>query len=176
MYCIVFRAILNDAHNHKYHHHHCQISYKSVTVVTRQHDQSCAFLKSEWRPIISGAIRSFFMLLVQFVLWHHFGLFHPASVSLLPPAKLSDNHPVGKLWKHERINITGLNEWCRHTKKHWLGIALVCANGSPFLNSVPFFKNASKFQSMHFQQQNILDFILIFIGTLSFYIFQRLYR
>ena len=28
-----------------------------------------------------------------------------------------DNHPLGKLWQRDRINITGLNEWCRQTKK-----------------------------------------------------------
>ena len=58
-----------------------------------------------------------------------FGLLHPADVSFLQPAKLSDNHPPAKLWQGDPINITGLNERCRQTKKKpFVAIALVGAN------------------------------------------------
>ena len=47
----------------------------------------------------------------------------------------------GKLWQRDRINITGLNEWCRHTQKT-IGLEshLVVQFSVPFLNSVPFSK------------------------------------
>ena len=90
------QVILNNVHYHKFHHH-WQIPCQSVAVATRrrQHVLSCAFLKSELRPIFIGA-RSFSTLRVQAVLGHHFGIFHHAQASSLPPAKLSDDHPPGE--------------------------------------------------------------------------------
>ena len=144
------QVILNDVHYHKYHHHHhWQISRNSVTLATRRHDLNCASLKSEWRPIFSGE-RSFFTLRVQVVLESPIGLFHPAAVSSLPPAKLSDNHPVGETlarWP----NKYNCFKWVMSSDKK----KTLAWNCSPFLNYVPFFKNAPKFQlrNMYFQQQ-----------------------
>ena len=113
-------VILNNVHCHKYHqHHHWQMSCKSVTVATCQYDLSFACLTSEWRPIFRYT-RSLPTLRVQVVHWRSCGLFHPPAVSILPPAKLSDNHPLGKLRQGNRINITCLNEWCRQTQKNSL--------------------------------------------------------
>ena len=33
-----------------------------------------------------------------------------SNVSSLPPAKLSDDHPLRKLWQRDRISITGLDD------------------------------------------------------------------
>ena len=68
---------------------------ESVTVATRQHDLSFAYLTSVWRPMFRCA-RSFSTLRVQVVLRRSFGYFHSTAVSLLPPEKLSDNHPLGE--------------------------------------------------------------------------------
>ena len=155
------QVILSDFCYRKYHQHlHWQISCKSVTVAPRQHDLSFACLKSEWRPIFSCA-RSFSTLRVQFVLMRSFCYFHLAAVFLLPPEKLSDNHPLGKLRQRDRINITGLNEWCRQTKKisTWNGTCW-CKLQS-FLNSVSFlqqYSNVLTEKNAFPTAKNILDF------------------
>ena len=116
--------MLNDVYYYKYHHHHhnhWQIPYQSVTVTTRRRQPVvyCASLKSEWRPIFSGA-RSFSKFMVQVVLMRHFGIFQPAAdfINCLP-AKLSEDHPLRKLWQRDRRNVslTSLNEWCRQQNK-----------------------------------------------------------
>ena len=124
------QVILSDVRYHKYHHHHhWQISCKSETVAPRQHDLSFAGLKSEWKPIFSCA-RLFSTLRVQVVLSRSFCYLLPAAVFLLPPESSPTIILWEKLWQRDRINITGLNEWCRQTKKT-LAIALVGANCSP---------------------------------------------
>ena len=77
------QVILNDIHYHKYQHH-WQMPCQSVAVATsrRQTVLSCAFLKSELRPIFIGA-RSFSTLRVQVVLERSFGIFHPAAGFLI---------------------------------------------------------------------------------------------
>ena len=40
-----------------------------------------------------------------------------SPVSSLPPAKFSDDHPLQKLWQRDRLNITGIDDWCRKKKK-----------------------------------------------------------
>ena len=172
------QVFLNDVHYHKYHryHHRWQNPCKSVSMATRQNDLFCAILKSDWRPIFSGA-RSFSTLLVQIVLGRPFGLFHPAAVSLLLPAKLSDNHPLGKLLQRDRINITGLNERCRQTKKN-IGLEshLLMQIVVPLKFST-FFKNASKFQlrNMHFNITKYSWFLEILIVKFSLYIYIYIY-
>ena len=140
------QVILSDVRYHKYHHHlYWQISCKSVTVATRQHDLSFACLTSECRPIFS-CVRSFSTLRVQVVLRRSFCYFHPAAVFLSPPEKLSDNHPLGDslaTWSNkynwfkwvmssDKIKTLAWNRtsWCKLQS---------------FLNSVPFFNNALKF-------------------------------
>ena len=81
------QVMLNDVHNHKYHHHHhWQISCKSVTVATRQRYPSYAIIKSEWRPIFSGA-RSFTMFRVKVIPGRPFGLFHSGCSFLIAASK-----------------------------------------------------------------------------------------
>ena len=159
--CISRRAILHDIHYHIYHqNHHSQIPSHSVAVATRRRQPvlSYAFLKSQLRPI--GA-RSFSTLRVN-VLGRPFGIFHRAAGFFFAASRALKRTSSGKLWQRDWINITGLNEWCRQTKKHCIGIALVGANCSPVLNSVLFKKNASKFQlrNTHIHQQKIF---LIFV-------------
>ena len=63
---------------------------------------------------------------------------------LIAAKKLSDNHLLGKLRQSYRINITGLNEWCRQTKK-LLAWNRTCWFKLRFLlNSVPFLQQCSK--------------------------------
>ena len=156
------QVILNDVRYLKRHQHHRrQRSCKSVTVVTRQHDLSCAYLKSEWRPIFSGA-RSFSTLRVKVVLRRPFGLFHPAAVSLLPPAKLSNNHSLEEpleTWP----NKYNWFEWVMspNKQKHWFENTPVGSNCSLFLNSVPLFQKCSKVPTEKYgfpTTKNILDF------------------
>ena len=94
-----------------------------------------------------------------------FWSFHPAVVSLLSPEKLSDNHPLGKLRQRDRINITGLNEWCRQTKK-LLAWNRTCWFKLQFLlNSVPFLQQCFKVVSeknTFSTAKNILDFFFNF--------------
>ena len=111
-----------------------------------------------------NAARSFCTLRVQVVLGPScsrvvFGLFHSSAVSLLLPAKLSDNHPLEKIWQRDRINLAGLNEW-----KYCLGVVLG-ANCSPFFNSVPFLEKCSKVPTEKYTfstTKNILDLFKVF--------------
>ena len=142
--CISSQVILKDVHYHKYHlHTHWQISCQSVIMATRQRQSviSCAFLKSEWRPILSG-VRSFFTLRVQVVLVSFWYFPEGCKYPHCPSAKLSGDHPLGKLWQHDRINVglTGLNEWCRHKEKNLAWNRTCWCKLQSLLNSVPFSK------------------------------------
>ena len=120
--CILSQVILNDVHYHKYHYH-LQISCQSVSVAARWRQQFCLV------PSSNPSRRRY--LVVQHALGSESTLFYDIllvfsirpQVSSIPPAKISDDHPMGTLWQLDRINITGLNKWC-HQKKHKLGIAL----------------------------------------------------
>ena len=129
---------------------------------------------SACKPIFS-CVRSFSTLRVQVVLRHNFGHFNPVAVSLLPPEKLSNNQPLGKLWQRDRINITGLNEWCRHKKTLACSRTFWCKLRF-FLNSVPFstiLQSCNAFQRFP-TAKNIPDFFNIFIVKFSFYIIDNL--
>ena len=50
--------------------------------------------------------------------------------------------PIGKFWQSDRINFTGLNEWCRQKKKQGVGSQSLMpnANSSSFLIQYLFSK------------------------------------
>ena len=114
------QIILNDFHYQKHdHHHHLQIPCQSVSVAARWHKTvlSCAFLKS-----VEADIQCYKIVLhatsPESTLFYgvHLVFTIRSQVSSLPPAKLSDDHPLRKLWQHDRISITGLDDWCRQKK------------------------------------------------------------
>ena len=123
----------------------------------------CLFvcLKSEWRPIFSCE-RSFSTLRVQVVLRRSFGHFHPAAVFLLPPEKLSDNHPLGEAlatWP----NKYNWFKWVMSSdKKKTLAWNRICWwKLQSFLNLVPFLQQCSKVlteKNAFPTAKNILDF------------------
>ena len=172
------KVILSDVCYHNYHHYlHWQISCKSVTMATRQHDLSFACLKSDWRAIFSCA-RSFSTLRVQVVLRRSFCYFHPAQFSYCCQNSSPKIILCGKLWQRDRINITGLNEWCRQTKTNPLDWNRTCWYKLPsFLNSVPFLQQCSKVlteKNAFPTAKHFLDFFSIFIVKFSFYIIYNL--
>ena len=133
-----------DVHYRKYHqHHHWKISCQSVTVATRQHDLSFACLTFERKPIFRCA-RSFSTLRVQ-VLWRCCGL----SIRPRLPYCRQKSSPTIILWessgKHDRINITDLNEWCRQIKKKWLGFRTCWRKLQSFFKFSTDFNNSPKF-------------------------------
>ena len=60
----------------------------------------------QWYQIVLHALGPesilFYGVLLVLIIWF--------QVSLLWPAKLSDEHPFEKLWQRDRINITGLDD------------------------------------------------------------------
>ena len=87
--------------------------------------------------------RSFSTLRVQAVLWRSCGIFHPSAIFVLSLEKLFDNHLLAKLRERDRIDTTGLNEWCRQTTNK-LAWNRTCWCKLQSLNSVPFFPQFSK--------------------------------
>ena len=47
------------------------------------------------------------------------------QVSPLPPAKLSDEHPLGELWQRDGINIIGLKQWYRQKNTDFKSYLLI---------------------------------------------------
>ena len=95
------QVLLNDIRYHKYlhRHYHWQIPCQNVVVATRRRQPalSCAFLQSEWWQIIRGAYdisssrfrsKVFNCILLVFSI--------RPQVFPLPPAKLSDDQPLGE--------------------------------------------------------------------------------
>ena len=102
---------------------------------------SFACLKSEWRPIFSCA-RSFSTLRIQVVLRRSFIIFVRPRFSYC--RQKSSIILWEKLWQRDRINITGLNEWCRQTKNN-IGLdSHLLVQIAVILNSVPFLQQCSK--------------------------------
>ena len=75
--------------HHHHHHHHQQIPCQSVAMGTRRHQPvlTCAFLKSQERPIVSGA-RSFSKHQVQVILMLPFVIIRQAAGFPLPVSKV----------------------------------------------------------------------------------------
>ena len=86
-----------------------------------------------------------------------------SQVFSLPSAKLLDDHHLGKLWQRDRINITGLDDWCCQKKNTSLESHLLKQITITFTIKY-FLKNVSKLQlrNMHFEQQQ-KSFLFIFL-------------
>ena len=102
-------------------------------------------------------------------------VFLPAGGILIAASKALRRSSSFKLWQRDRINITDFNEWYRQTKKTLDWNRTCWCKLQPFLNSVLFFKSASKLQlrNMHIHQKKIFLIFVIFIVEFSFYIFKR---
>ena len=143
--CISSEIIVNDVHYHKYfRRHYLQISCQSVSVPARWHQTvlSCAFLNSEWRPILSGTRLFSILRVLSLPFGHRFPDFRQQ--------KLSDDHPWGRGGRSsgiDRINITGLDDWCRQ-KKTLAGILIVGANCGPLLKYSTFFNMKAHHRSL----------------------------
>ena len=157
--CISSQVMLNDVLYHKYNHHHLQISCQCVGGCKMMPNSSVLCLPQiwvdadiQWYRIVLHDLDSDSTLFYDILLVFSIRL----QVSLLPPAKLSDNRPLGKLWQCDRINIIDLNEWCHQKKNTSLESHLLVNIAVPFKIQYLFFKNASKLQlrNMHFQQQH----------------------
>ena len=139
-------------------------------MATRQYDLSFTCLTSECKPIFRCA-RSFSTLWVQVVLWRCCGL----SIRPWFPYCRQKSSPTiilwGKLRQCDRINITGLNEWCRQTKK-----IIVLESHLLVQIAVPFKFSAFSSTMLYscVWEKGTVKIVLIFFKFFSFYIIYNL--
>ena len=132
----------NDIHYHKYHHHHhLQIPCQSVSMAARWHQTflSCAFLKSEWRPI--SVVQDHFPCsesLVHIVLWRSFSLYHSVSGFLIAARRSSFGEALAT-WPNKYHWFRWLMSPDKNTSLEWHLLVQIAI----LLKVSNLFKNAS---------------------------------